>query len=493
MASITVGSRRADSQLNPFGRVGMGVWRTLTSVKFAVLQISVLAVAGVIGAIMKQIPTFALHDPAAYAGQLALIHASYDATLTAPVVGVMDRIGLFRVFAAPWFVFLLTLLVVSIIVCTLDRTPDMWRKERLVRVAQPPPFFDLRMDNRAQFSAMDEAALSDVRSLLRRSRFRVQDQRVAQPDGADVISVYGDKNKYFKLATLFTHLGLILFLGAGAITTAFGFETVVFLGEGQTAPVQAVGTPDNLLVKNVHFDAPQRADGSFMDFSTDLAIYRNGEEVARKRIEVNDPLEFDGYAFHQNTFGPAETIQIADPTGKLVWDGPVLLDGQLAGKPQGFMTIPGSGLGLLLVLDGDGRTTPAVLAVTGFAPDATTGATNIAFLNGLGVGQTSPPEATAGYTIKWADSGAYTGMVIKRDPGQGLVWVAYLSLITGLVLSFYFPRRRFWARYEGGRLQLALLADRYVDAEREFGKLIEDISARTGLRAERAPSETAIN
>ena len=114
------------------------------------------------------------------------------------------------------------------------------------------------------------------------------------------------------------------------------------------------------------------------------------------------------------------------------------------------------------------------------------GATNIAFLNGVGVGQTSPPASTAGYTITWSDSGAYTGMVIKRDPGQGLVWLAYLSLIIGLVLSFYFPRRRFWARYENGRLQLAMLADRYVDAEREFGKLVDDVARRTGAAPERS-------
>ena len=85
-------------------------------------------------------------------------------------------------------------------------------------------------------------------------------------------------------------------------------------------------------------------------------------------------------------------------------------------------------------------------------------------------------------------------MVIKRDPGQGLVWLAYLSLITGLVLTFYFPRRRFWARYENGKLQLAMLADRYVDAEREFGKLIDDLAGRLGREADRGsatPGPTA--
>jgi len=489
LATITLGSRRADTQLNPLGRLGMAVWRTLTNVKFAVLQISVLAVAGVIGAVMKQVPAFALHDPSAYADQMAQIHATYDASIGVPTVDLFERLGLFRVFSAPWFVFLLTLLVVSIIVCTLDRTPDIWRKERLVRVVQAPPFFDLRMDNRAVFSALDEAALADVASVLRRSRFRVREQRVAEPAGADIVNVYGDKNQYFRLATLFTHLGLILFLAAAALTTAFGFETVVFLGEGQTAPVQAVGTPDNLLVKNVHFDAPTRPDGSFADFTTDLAVYRDGAEVVRKTIRVNDPLEYAGYAFHQNTFGPAETLTIHDPGGNLVWDGPVLLDGALAGKPQGFMTIPGSDMGLLLVLDRS-DTGDAVLALTGITADAAAGATNIAFLNGLGIGQASAPAAAAGYTISWQSAGAYTGMVIKRDPGQGLVWLAYLSLITGLVLTFYFPRRRFWARYENGKLQLAMLADRYVDAEREFGRLVDDISARTGAVAQRSSANS---
>jgi cytochrome c biogenesis protein len=217
---------------------------------------------------------------------------------------------------------------------------------------------------------------------------------------------------------------------------------------------------------------------------TDLGVYQDGQEIARKTIRVNDPLEVSGYAFHQNTFGPAANLSIHDPNGNLVWDGPVLLDGQLAGKPQGFMTIPGSNLGLLLVLDKT-QEGSSVLALTGITATVQPDGSNIAFLNGLGVGGTSDPVATAGYTVTWSGAGAYTGMVIKRDPGQGLVWVAYLSLITGLVLTFYFPRRRLWARYSQGTLQLALLADRYVDAEREFAKLVDDVAHRVGRPAER--------
>jgi cytochrome c biogenesis protein len=446
----------------------------------------VLAVAGVIGTVLNQIPAFALHDPAAYAEQMATIHASYDSAsilglnVGPGMVDLFDRLGFFRVFSAPWFILLLTLLVVSIVVCTLDRTPAIWRTARLVKVVQAPPFFDLRLSERARFTSAEEAAADELVRVLRGRHFKVREASAPAPtaeDAAPVRHIYGDRNQYVKMMTLFTHLGLILFLAGGAITTTLGYETVVFLGEGQTAPVQAVGTPDNLLVKNIHFEAPTRPDGSFEDFRTDLAVYQNGQLVARKIIRVNDPLEVNGYVFHQNTFGPAAELAIHDANGRLLWDGPVLLAGDLSGHPQGFMTIPGSTIGLLVVLDKSADGVPQ-LVVTGLGQTSTPDQNNILFIRALGLGRTTEPATTAGYSVTWKAAAAYTGMVIKRDPGQGLIWLAYLSLITGLILTFYFPRRRVWARLHGDHLELAFLGDRYVDAEREFGALLDDLSAR---------------
>ena len=79
---------------------------------------------------------------------------------------------------------------------------------------------------------MAEAALADITRVLRRNRFRIREERVAEPAGRDVINIYGDKNQYFKLATLFTHLGLILFLGAAAITTGTGLRDGGLPGRG---------------------------------------------------------------------------------------------------------------------------------------------------------------------------------------------------------------------------------------------------------------------
>ena len=86
---------------------------------------------------------------------------------------------------------------------------------------------------------------------------------------------------------------------------------------------------------------------------------------------------------------------------------------------------------------------------------------------------------TAGYAITWDSTGAWTGMVIKNDPGAPVIWIAFLCLISGLVMTFYLPRRRAWIRLDGDTLRVAMLGDRYVDLPREMARLLDDLGARS--------------
>lgn len=438
------------------------------------IQIGTIAVAGLIGTLVRQIQPIALHDPAAYASQMADMHQRYDPVTILGVnagpsmVDLFERLGFFRIFSTWWFATLLTLLALSIVVCTIDRLPRLWRGVREIHPEQPPAFFDLRLPERAALVADVDGPLPDMEAVA--AHLRRRHYAITRADG----SVYADRNRYLKLATLITHLGLVLFLVGGAVTGAFGFETVLFLGDGQSAPVQAVGTPGNLLVKSLGFDAPRRADGTFADFRTNIAVYRDGRQIAAKTIRVNDPLSIEGFVFHQNTFGPAEDVEIRGEDGRLAWSGPILLDRQLAGLPEGVFSIPGSDIGLVLVLDQDASGAD-VLALQGVAPDSSGSGTVPVFLDRLAVGQASDPLTTAGYTIRWTGVSAFSGMVVKNDPGQGIIWLAFACLISGLLLTFYFPRRRVWARFPPGRVELAMLADRYVDADREFRTLVADL------------------
>jgi cytochrome c biogenesis protein len=458
---------------NPLAQLGRGIWRLLTSVDFAVVQIIFLSILAVIGMTLQQLPDFAFRSPGDYANAIEAIHIRYDPVLGPGLVNVLERLGAFSIFKSAIFGIGLVVLVVSIVVCTLDRTPRLWRDVSVVRVAQPEPFFDPRVPDRA---AMTGIAGTDLLRLVRSRGFHVREEAAA--DGTTY--VYGDRHQYTKLATLLTHLGLILFLVAAAVTSRFGDEQGLVVPEGESLTVQSIGTRDLLLVKNLDFQAPGFETGMPTDFTTDLAVFQNGTEVARKTIRVNDPLAIGGYTFHQNGFGPAPHLVIRDTAGAPLWDAKVPMTSSAGGAPYETMAVPGRDLGLQLLLGrnevGEGILVVLPYRILGTNPDGTDRIQNFDAVQ-LRRGDEKVSDAL-GLSITLADFGEYTLLIAKRDPGQGIVWAAFACLIAGITISFYRPRRRIWARLApDGRLGLVFRADRYVDVEREFGALLDDLVA----------------
>ena len=454
-------------------RIGRGLWRLLTSVDFAVAQIILLALLAVVGMTIRQVPDFAFRSASDYAAALDEIHARYDPLLGAGIVDVLDRLSAFSIFRSVWFSAGLTILVLSIVVCTLDRTPRLWRGVRDIRVDQPEPFFDPRLPDRA---AMAGVPIESVRSVLRRSGFRIRESET--PDGARF--VYGDRHQYTKLATLFTHAGLITFLIAAAVTSRLGDEQGLVVTEGSSLTVQPIGTPGLLLVKNLDFQAPGFETGQASDFTTDLAVYQDGQEIARKTIRVNDPLSVAGYTFHQNGFGPAPYIVVRDSEGKPLWDGAVPMTDAAAGSPYAIQAVPGTDIGLQLLLreasDGTGIVLILPYRVVGTRPDGSPIAENFTAL-ALAKGETGIAR-DIGLTIELPDVGQFTLLIAKKDPGQGLVWLAFGLLIAGITITFYLPRRRVWTRLApDGKLGIVWRSDRYIDVEREFGRLLDQLVA----------------
>jgi cytochrome c biogenesis protein len=468
-------ARPARDPLNAPARLGRAIYGLLTSVRFAVVQIAAIAVAGVVGIIVPQLPGIAFRSPADYAEQMAILRERLEPGLGPGLVDAFETLGLVRVFSAPWFTAMLALLAVSIVVCTLDRTPRLWRSAREVRVVQPDPFFDPTLPGRAVIAG--GLAADDVRAALRRARFHVREAE----DAAGVRHLHGDRHQHAKLFTLVTHAGLVGFIVAAAVTSRFGFETGLLLPEGQAIPITAVGSPDLVSIKNLGFTAPRDETGRFADFTTDLAVYRGGEEIARKTIRVNDPLEAAGFTFHQNFFGPAIDLTIRDGAGQLLWAGPVPLDEENAGQPYGRFAIPGreEGLEMLLGQDADGAPSLAVVGyrIVGEDPDGAP-VVETTFVGGASPGRTYVVDSSD-LQITFEEVSAYSGVIVKRDPGATIVWLSFALLVAGLSLTFYFPRRRVWARLApDGELRLVARADREVDLRREFTRLLEDLVAR---------------
>ena len=299
------------------------------------------------------------------------------------------------------------------------------------------------------------------------------------------------------MATLFTHAGLILFLVAAAATSRLGDEQGLVVAEGESLTVQPIGTPGLLLVKNIAFDAPGFETGAPTDFTTDLAVFQDGQEIARKTIRVNDPLSVGGYTFHQNGFGPAPHLVLKTAAGAVLWDAPVPMTDAADGLPYASIGIPGPRHGAQAParprrrrdgqppgrpVQGRRHRTPTASRSSSRTRRSTCSAA------------TSRSRRASTCRSGSQDFGEFTLLIAKRDPGQGLVWVAFGLLIAGITITFYRPRRRVWTRLApDGRLGIVWRSDRYVDVEREFGRLLDQLVAARRHLALAPPAARAVD
>lgn len=458
----------------------MRLWRLFTSVNFAVVQIVAVTVLAVFGMTIRQLPGFAFRSAGDYATEMDRLRSIYEPALGVGLVDLMERLQLFRVFTSTPFSIGLFVLAMSILICTLDRTPRLWQQSAAIRVVQPDAYFDPRLPDRVSIAASPGLTLAAAVSALKRHGFGVR--QAAGDDGLQFL--YGDRNRWTKLATLISHLGLILFLVAGLVTAKFGDEQGLVVAEGDTLTVQPIGTPGLLLVKNFDFEAPGLDTGAPTDFTTDLGVYQDGQLLARKVIRVNDPLTVGGYTFHQNGFGPAPDLEIRSTVDdSILWSGPVPLTDSAGGRPFGALPIPGRPYGLELLLDrtseGVGTLIALPYAVNGTNPDGTP-----KVVEGYAVvvtrGDTVRMEGLD-LSVQLRSFSDYTLLIAKRDPGAPIIWGAFAALLLGLAITFYLPRRRVWARFRpDGRLDLVGRADRQVDFDREFGGLIDALVTARG-------------
>ena len=69
-------------------------------------------------------------------------------------------------------------------------------------------------------------------------------------------------------------------------------------------------------------------------------------------------------------------------------------------------------------------------------------------------GESDTPDGTD-FSVELRGFQDFTLLIAKRDPGQGLVWLAAGCLVVGLLITFWMPRRRVWAKLGDGRARRA--------------------------------------
>jgi cytochrome c biogenesis protein len=465
------------------GPVGIGVvgwlrwaWRTLTSMRTALILLFLLAVASSVGSFFPQRGT----NPIRVNDYLA----------TDPKGPLLDRLGVFDVFSAPWFAAIYLLLFVSLAGCVLPRSLQHWKAVRS-RPPASPRYLERLPEHRvvaAPEGTTPQATLDTAAAWLRRTRWRVDTTTYDGTSG----TVAAEKGYSRETGNLLFHLALLGMLLAVAYGSLFGVKGTVIVREGSSFADSRAQfdsyTPglrfDSASLPPFAFTLDRftadyqrggQQNGAAREFSAEVTLVAAPGAAPEKRtIAVNSPLEVDGVKAFLVGHGYAPTITIRDAKGVVVFHDSVVFlpqDGNFTstGVVKAPDTVPQLGLqGFFLptaAVDnvlGPHSTFPAAddpaIFMSAWAGDLGLGTgkaqsvykLDTTAMTRLGIDALRPGESWTlpggRGTVTFDGYRQWASFSVARDPGKELALLAAVVAIAGLALSLLVRRRRVWVR-----------------------------------------------
>ena len=469
-----------------FQNIHRKVWQTLSSIKTGVILLILVVILSAVGTIVLQRPVTDVDElQRAYSPQ---------------ALRLLDALGLTDVFHAWWFVALLVLVSLSIVAASIDRFPNAWRF--FARPYKyPEESFRRTLRSQKQMAIPDEeAGLVAAERALDAMGFRPE--RVVR---SDHFSLFAERNRISEMAVYIVHASLLLIFLGGIIDAIWGWRGYMSLNQGQQSNQIEMhdGTHRNLpfAIRCDSAGQERYADGTPKKWWSKLAVVRDGQEIERKEIVVNDPLVYKGVRFYQASYGSTGKVDQL-----LVTATPLSAKGttrELALRPNESAPLDNDTTVQLaefipdyVVRDGHVYTrskdiqNPAVRLVVTSAKTGKQVNFWIPAIEGIAENDASPYR----FDPQDLKLGYFTGLEVSHEPGQWGVWAGVVLMGIGLTFVFYVAHVRFWAvptKDREGRLVLWVggIANRNRDAFEArctelCDKISEELKSQRKLKAQ---------
>jgi cytochrome c biogenesis protein len=439
-----------------------GIYQKLASPKLTVVIFLVLAAASVVGTLMPQ----------------GLSEADLQRHYGQRAIWFITTFGLNDLYHTGWFRLLLLFLCANLVVCTIERLPKTLKVFRR-REEQVDPQKLAKCSFNCQFTSNlpqdeTEARLINIIS----EEFGVL-QRL---DGADHLAGVAENGRWSPLMVYVVHLSVLLVLCGALVGSIFGFKGFMNILEGEAVSEVMLEGSDRGLnlpfqVRCDKFDVSYYDNGMPREFRSDLTLIRDGKEVLKQGLRVNDPLTYDGITFYQASYGA------------IFKDAEVELTDRESGAVRRFIVpfrewvdIPGTrDRAQILRFDDDFRQLGSAMVLL-ISRDGREPAGSWILID-----RDFHGNKVENYKVRVRRTTRipYTGLQVKQDPGVWLVWLGFTAMLVGIGLTYYVSHRKLWvwaaadAPGKGGtKIVIAGRTNRNeISFEQEFNRLCDRLQA----------------
>jgi len=459
------------------------LWTQLTSMRTALVLLFALALAAIPGSLLPQRPT----SPVRVAEYL---------TANPQLGAFYNAIGLFNVYASPWFAAIYLLLFVSLVGCIIPRVGVYLRGLRAEPPRTPRNLARLPAQLTLTTSETPAAVLDTADRVLRGRRFRVR-----RFDD----SISAERGYLRELGNLVFHLSLVLLLCGVAWGALFGYKGTTAVVEGQSFSNTLTQFDDfnsggafgvqQLVPFTVHLDSFEAKfetgpvqRGAARVFKAHVTTTLDGVTTDQV-LEVNHPLLLGDSTVHLVGHGYAVDVTVKDEAGEVAFAGPVILlpqDGNFLSvgvvkapyaRPDRLAfealflptAVDNGGVGVSAFPD---ALNPELLLnvwkglpkeATGVPENVysldTTGLTQVKTADGKPLRFTLAPgevfDLPGGGSIQFNGWKRWVSLQVSSTPGLWLVFGSVLVAVAGLCLSLFVRPRRVWVKVTGNAVEVA--------------------------------------